>query len=277
MTIELKNGIRTAFFRLGAIIALAGTVLAVLAVYSEHRAIGAGRIIDDPATEELDLVPLAPDTLASYRAALGAFGTAAWASPLHAGYRRSMAGLHSRIGIWHDTLREMRADLSPEGGSVDDHAAAFVRLREAVRRDPSDPEYRLAMAQLLVAQGRHEEARTWLSAAVAAYPVNAQLRYAAASLALSAGWRDDARNQALQLVMLDDSYWLSDEDPSSVLMREQRSAAYMDKLSHSYFTGALEVLWRVGAFDEPLIRSTMPLRPEAEDAVQLFLKSKGAL
>ena len=148
-------------------------------------------------------------------------------------------------------------------------------LQAAIRLEPTNPDYHLALADLFEVY-RHDPPRAdvELKRAVAAFPFNGAVRYAVAMHYLLAGRTDDALAQARQLAQMDDSYILNDS-PRKIETLERMPEWYMEQLKRSYLFSALEIAWRITR-DPLVVKSMVPdYSPEALLVLVAFLDSKG--
>jgi tetratricopeptide (TPR) repeat protein len=150
---------------------------------------------------------------------------------------------------------------------------AFFHLRQAIKLEPTNPDYHLALGRLYdTGRGDPNLAAGELRKAVDAFPVNAPLRYSVAMQYLLTGRNGDALEQARRLARLDDSYILRKSEYHTDMI-ERQTPGYLSMLAGSYLYSALEIAWRVSR-DPEVVKGIAPDNPDADRVVQLFLASK---
>jgi hypothetical protein len=260
-------------------ILVAGTLLLFFPVSSfvaDYHYNRIARILDDPATDFLDCKPLLLATLPDYRAALDAAEYAYFFEPGRALHAVTLAEHYTRFGRWAAALEATGLPLPPGVPARERSFQLAVRyLQAAIDREPTNPDYHLALADLYEVY-RHDALRVdlELKRAVAAFPFNGAVRNAVAMHYLLAGRTAEALAQARQLAQMDDSYILN-ESPRKAETLERMPQWYLDTLSRSYLFSALEIAWRITR-DPQVIKSMVPdSSPEALLVLVAFMDSKG--
>ncbi len=230
-------------------------------------------ILDDKATEDLDVVPISEKSMPAYLAAVGSLEKAAAIAPSCSLYQSALADLYSRLGKWSKIMQSLNASIpaSAISPAAADEKALF-HLRRAVLLEPTQPDYHLALGMLYDSRGDAGPAAEELKKAEKAYPVNAPLRYALAMHYLTTGRKGDALEQARMLATIDDSYILKDSLQKKDIL-ERQPPGYIAMLSRSYLYGALEIAWRVSK-DPEVVKGIAPDTADATPVVQLFLNNK---
>ncbi len=271
---QLRGKRKNVFVLGAALVALFCTVYTATAFVADRYAVHAERLLDDPATEGLDIVDLSEDTMPAYRAAIDAYESAARFAPLHAGYRGALADLYSRIDICDETMRLMTS-VPEEAANREGIAREASRkaMVEALVRDPANVDLHIAFGHQMMARGETVEARQQLLKAAAYYPVNSPTRLAVAMGLLIMGYRDDAREQASILARNDDSY-IMPESAHREIMAERRTADYLELLRQSYLFKALELSGRITGHDRGYVKSLVPDNPDAREVYRLFLEGR---
>jgi O-antigen ligase len=235
----------------------------------------AERLLDDPATETLDVLPIAQASLPDYGAAAVHLRKAAGLQPLQAPNRKALADIQAAIGTWSETIEGLGEKL-PAGALPAEvaRAAAVAELREAIRLDPTNADLHLALARVHRSSPRDAaRADAELRAAVEAWPGSAPVRHAVATEYLLAGRRGEALEHAAALARLDDSYVLPD-GPRKELMIEGR-AAYVAMLRDSYLFRALEIAWRASGGHIKAVERIVPANNDAKAVLEAFREWKG--
>ncbi len=273
MHLRARN--RNLFIVTAALLATLCTLFSTAEFIADRYAAHAESLLDDPATEDLDVADLSEETLPVYQAAIDAYEKATSFAPLHAGYRASLASLCLRIDIWSETIHLMGSD--PGGimnSGADMRASSQGVMREALMLDPSNVDLHLAMGQQMMARGEKVQSRQQLLRATGFYPVNSPTRFAVAMGLLMMGYRSEARNQARILAENDDSYKMDDDDPKSAIAREQRTDQYVALLEASYLYKALDIIWRTPGAGLDEIEEMLPANVDAREVGTLFLKER---
>ena len=233
------------------------------------------RILDDPATDYLDMMPLLLATLPDYRAALHAAERAHALEPNQALYAATVAEQYARLGRWAAALELTNSPL-PTGVPKQDHSfrQAERYLQTAVRLEPTNPDYHLALADIYdVYRKDTVKVDAELKLAAEAFPINGAVRNAVAMHYLLAGRKNEALAQARQLAKSDDSYKLY-ESPQKADTLERMPQWYVNMLYRSYLFNALEIAWRVTR-NPQVVQSMVPDSPEAQIVLGVFMDSKG--
>jgi tetratricopeptide (TPR) repeat protein len=231
-------------------------------------------ILDDEATEGRDVMPISEKSMPAYLAAIASLKTAAAIAPTHALYQGAIAELYTRLGKWSETMQSLKARL-PDGAptALDAADKALSHLKRAAMLEPTNPDYHLALGRLYdTGRGDPALAAAELRKAVAAYPVNAPLRYSVAMQHLLSGRKGDALEQARALAKIDDSYILRKPELNTDMI-ERQTPGYLAMLSGSYLYSALEIAWRVSK-DPEVVKGIAPDNPDAARVVQLFLAAR---
>jgi O-Antigen ligase len=181
-----------------------------------------GRILDDPATDYLDLKPLLPASLPDYLAALHAAEKAQALEPTRALYAATVAEQYTRLGRWAAALKLPDTPL-PAGVPERDHSfrQAERYLQSAIGLEPTNPDYHLALADIYEVYRKDPvKVDTELKLAAAAFPFNGAVRNAVAMHYLLADQKYEALEQARLLAKNDDSYLLN-ESPQKAYTLER--------------------------------------------------------
>lgn len=233
------------------------------------------RILDDPATDYLDIKPLLSATLPDYRAAIKAAERAHALEPGQALYAGAVAEQYSRLGHWAAAL-ELSDTPLPAGVPERDHSfrQAEQYLQSAIRLEPTNPDYHLALADIYEVYRKDPvKVDAELKLAAEAFPINGAVRNAVAMHYLLAGRKDEALAQARLLAKSDDSYILN-ESPQKADILERMPQWYMNMLYRSYLFNSLEIAWRITR-DPDVVQSMVPDSPEAQIVFGVFMDSKG--
>ena len=233
------------------------------------------RILDDPATECLDIKPLLSSTLPDYLSALHAAETAHRQEPLQALYAATVAEQYTRLGRWATALKLTESPLStglPERDTLFSQAERYLQV--AIKLEPTNPDYHLALADIYEIY-RKDPVKVDIELKLAgdAFPFNGAVRNAVARHYLLAGRNNEALEQARLMALRDDSYILN-ESPWKGATLERMPQWYMDMLYKSYLYNAFEIAWRITR-DSKVIQSMMPDPPEAMNVLEAFIDNKG--
>jgi tetratricopeptide (TPR) repeat protein len=256
--------------------------LIVLSIISGRTLLGAyyyGRVpgfLDDRSSEErVTIQELSAETVPAYRNAIESLERAVFVDPSNALYRKALADMYLQLGTWAEAMELLKTPL-PEGAlspaAAIDHAT--TNIREAVRRQPTNPDNHLAYGRLAREKKHIDTVRSEYTKAVVAFPKSSALRYSIAMEYLAAGMQTEALAQAKELARIDDSYKM----PEAVALQqamERRTQFYKDRLAGSYLFKAFEVIWRTSGKDVTELRSAVPDNDEARDGIELFLEIKG--
>ena len=227
------------------------------------------RILDDPLTDYQDRKPLMTATLPDYLAALRAAQRANNLEPAYALYAATVAEHYTRLGRWAAALELPETPLP-------DHSfqEAERYLRVAIRLEPTNPDYHLALADIYEVYRQDVlKVDAELKLAAEAFPFNGAVRNAVAMHYLLAGRKEEALSQARLLAKNDDSYLLN-ESPQKAETLESMPQWYLNMIYRSYLFNALEIAWRI-ARDPALLESMAPDTPEGQLVLDEFLDSKG--
>jgi O-antigen ligase len=233
------------------------------------------RLLDDTGTPELDVLPIEPGTIPSYRRAAAALERASALAPARAVFPQALAELYSRLAAWAKTMESLQAPLGDGAlGSAEALRRGMTAARRAISLEPTDPQLHLALGQLLAAaDGDLERGAAQIRLALKAHPVNAPLRQTAAMVFLRFGNNADALAQARELARIDDSYLVSDSALKK-LQSDRRAPAYLAQLQGSYLFQALEIAWRATA-DIRVVKSLAPLNADAQAVLERYLEWRG--
>jgi tetratricopeptide (TPR) repeat protein len=265
------------FLALSFVIVVAAFVQAMFIFIADRYAGIAERVLDDPGTEEKDILDMAEQNIPAFNRALRALEQASALAPMNSDYPRSLSGLYVRLAVWQEAMQAMGAPVPDSLGPVDRlRDAALHSAKQASALDPSNADHLLALGQMYAAAGDREAALVQLTRAAGSYPVNGSIRYAAAMQMLLLGLDRQALEQARLLARYDDSYRLDDDDPVSVQIRERRPPGYEESLAKSYLYKAMEISWRASAKDPKTVNDIVPDNADAREAARLFFEQKGA-
>lgn len=248
----------------------------MLTLIADRMAIAAERMLDDPLTEESDVLDITGQSIPVYRKAIEAAEMARALTPLNSDHARTLTDLYSRINVWREAMQAIGAEVPEDLWSGSQlREAALLNAKKAVTLDPANADHHLALGHRYVADGRRETALEQLKKAVSFYPINGAVRYTAAMQMLMMGRQEQAREQATILAGTDDSYRLDDDDPASSLIRERRPPGYESRLGKSYLYRAMEITWRTSAKDPKSVLEIVPDNIDAREAVRIFFENKG--
>jgi tetratricopeptide (TPR) repeat protein len=262
---------------------MALTSLSILFVLSARTIIGTyyhnkiQGILDDRSSEEnITLKDLSEDTVPAYLEAIGILERTIYFDPSRALYRKALSDIYDRIGSWSENMELMNAPL-PAGAPVSKETSehAIASIREAITRQPTNPDNHLAYGHLLLKINKIDDARSEYGKSVNAYPNNSALRYAVALEYLAGVMNADAMMQAKELAWIDDSYMTMNADKKQPI-HEQRATSYLNRLYGSYLFKAFEIVWRTSGSNMDVVRSIVPNNNGALDAFELFAESKCA-
>jgi tetratricopeptide (TPR) repeat protein len=262
---------------LGAIL-LATVLLAVhpvRALLASHYYEAGSRLLDDTATGEQNVVDISAENMPRYRDAIRSIQRARFLAPDRTICNRTLADLYLRLGNWASVMDSLGEPLPAEAPTKSEsYDRALFQLTAAVARDPADPDLHFQLARAYRADDQPLKAKQELGTAILAAPYNSALRYSVASQYLL--WHDNTQAlvHAKALASMDDSYHLPDY-PVYRIMREQRTQAYLARLSNSYLFRALEIAWRASGRDMETVRSMVPKDEEAQEVWNLFQEWKG--
>ncbi|MBI5563159.1 MAG: hypothetical protein HY894_09975 [Deltaproteobacteria bacterium] len=242
---------------------------------SDYRYNKVSSILDDKGTDILDVVGISEETMPYYLESAGTLKSAAAVNPSMPLYHKAVGDIYFKLGRWSDAMEAGKAEL-PAGAlpGKDAYEIALGEFKEAVRLEPANPDYHLALGMLYDSMKADPGAsEKELERAGYAYPVDSQLRHAIAQHYLATGRAGLALEQARMLAMHDDSYILPDPYVSGAA-RERDVQAYRVFLAQSYLFAALDIAWRATK-DVRVVKGIVPDTPEAKDVVRLFIDLKG--
>jgi tetratricopeptide (TPR) repeat protein len=188
-------------------------------------------------------------TMPKYLKAINSLETASALAPSNSIYPKALSELYLRLGLWAGAMEAMNAPL-PAGSlsSKEAYEQARTSLNAAVTLEPSNPDYHYALGCLHdlmdINSGLSEKE---LARAVAAYPVNAPIRYAVAMEHVKSGRIGDALEQARALAKIADNEF--------------------------YLLRAFEIAWKT-TNDPEVVKGIAPDTPEAEELADRFLRTK---
>lgn len=267
---------KKAFLIVALLVVIPAFALSMSAFIADRYAVAVERILDDPLTEERDMLDISEESINAYRKAIKATEKARSLEPLNSDHARALADLYLRIKVWQETMQTVGVapprDLPP-GKEL--REAAVQNANKAVTLDPANADHRLALGQMYAADGKWEAALDQLHNAVDSFPVNGAIRYAAALQMLLIGLNDQAQEHARLLAKIDDSYRLDDGNLRSIMMRERMTSGYETRLVRSYLYRAMEITWRTSARDQKAVLAIVPENVDAKEAARLFFEQKG--
>lgn len=188
-------------------------------------------------------------TMPKYLKAVNSLETASALVPTQSLYRKALSEIYLRLGIWAGAMESMNAPL-PAGSlsSKEAYEKAFTSLKAAVSLEPSNPDYHYALGCLHdIMDINSGMAEKELARAVAAYPVNAPIRYAVAMEHAKSGRTGDALEQARALAKIADS--------------------------RVFLLRAFEIAWK-STNDPEVVKGIAPDTPEADELADRFIKAK---
>lgn len=260
------------FALVGLLLLLAPPIcLAMTSLWADRNHASIERILDDRRTEELDQIPLLPETVPRYLAALREAQAAHALEPSRASYSWSVAELATRLGRWAAVMEQVGSPL-PAGMPSSNQAFGIARnqLRLAIKAEPTNPDFHLAFAELL--RERYDDqpgARAELGRALDCFPHSGAVRLAVARQLLLAGKRGEALEQLRMAARVDDSYLLPDS-PRKAGTLESRPGWYMDRLYRSNLYATLELAWLITRSPR-VVRGLVPTPPEARIVLEAFI------
>jgi tetratricopeptide (TPR) repeat protein len=251
------------------------TLFPVKTLLSDWYSGRAAGLLDDPSTPGSDVIGISARTMQRYRSAAEALEKAAALEPSDPRYQKALSDLYVRLGAWADAMERMNETL-PAGAFAP--ADAFERagrhLERAIDLEPSHAEYHLARGGLYQSRGDPAAADREYAAAIAAWPVNAELRHDVAMRYLLGNDRAKALEHARVLAAIDRSYLASGSGRAGAAAA-RHDAWYVARLSNSYLFKAFEIAWRASGGNIETIREMAPRNPDAQAAEDLFFESKG--
>jgi len=227
-------------------------VRSLVAGYYFHLATS---ILRDDGPGKGKALPVSERTMPVYLNAVRLLEQASVIAPSNSFYYAALSEVYIRMGHWAAAMELMHAPL-PDGSlsSKDAYQKAEDYLKAAIQSDPSNPDTHFALGNLHDISDRDTgQAEKELARAIAAYPVNASLRYAVAREHLNAGRKGDAIEQAGVLAKIIDK---NRNTPGNYLVR------------------AFEIAWRASG-DPEVVMGICPDEPRAREAVKKFLALKG--
>ena len=194
------------------------------------------------------LGPLTRETFPDYLMAAGSLRRATALAPSRPAYHRALADVFARMGVWATTMQGLGVPLP--AGVMSGKEALAIAVREmtaAVRLEPMNSEYHLALGRLHAASGDAPRAGDEFGKAAKSLPGNAPLRQAVAAAYLSIGNRAAALEHATALARMD----------------------------VSYLPKALEIADGAGA-DDATLRAMVPGNEASRGVLEDFKKNKGS-
>ncbi len=237
--------IAAALFVMAALISY--PVRSLLADYYYHKA---ALFLEKTTADKGNALPISGETMPHYLEAITSLEQASAMAPWDASYDKALSELYIRLGTWAAAMEGMNAPLPV--GALSSKAAfekAALCLLAAIRHEPTNPDCHYALGCLYDLTDQNSGlSEKELDRALAAFPVNAPLRYAVAMEHLNAGRGGDALEQADVLMKIDDA--------------------------GAWTFRTFEIAWRASS-DPRVVRGLAAGNPEAEDIAQKFLASKG--
>jgi O-antigen ligase len=206
------------------------------------------RLLDAGTPDKPVLKPLSRDTIPAYIAAAGSLARATALAPSRPAYRRALADVYARMGVWATTMEGLGAPL-PAGviSGREALAKAAKEMSVAVRLEPTNPEHHLALGRLHAASGDAARAGVEFGKAAEALPGNAPLRHTVAAAYLGIGDTAAALGHAVALARLD----------------------------AGYLARALAIAASASA-DDATLQAMIPPNEAAKAVLEGFMKSKGS-
>lgn len=264
--------LRLLFFLLLYLFVVSFPVRVLLADHYYARVSG---ILDDPATEGLDVKPLLPETLPDFLEAVRSLELAHRYSPHRALYPKALSELYSRLGRWAEAMELLGAPLPPlaipRGQAFD---KTFSYLQKAISLEPANADFHLALGHHYDTVVRDTaRAEDEYQKAIAAFPVSVAVRSSVATRYLQTGRKGDALEQARMIAALDESYILEDRaEKNDIIQRRQNW--YLQRLYNSYLFRALDIVWSITG-DPKVIAGITPNTPDAREVLRAFIEWKG--
>ncbi len=236
----------------------------------------ARNILTKQAVGNPDTAEISETTLPAYREAIESLRKSTGLVPSRPIYWKSLFDIYLRLAKWASVMEITKGALPPDAFSKEEaFKKAEESMRIAIALDPLNPDYRLAFARFWgAADGSREKAVRELHLAVEAAPMNAPLRYELALRYLLLGDKDNALEHARVLARIDESYRLYN-DPAGPSAAPRRDSWYVSHLAGSYLAKSMEISWRASGKKINQVRSIVPDNPDAQQALLLFLESKG--
>jgi tetratricopeptide (TPR) repeat protein len=206
-------------------------------------------LIKEEIDHSKDEAVISDTTMPNYLKAVAAFETASALVPSQAIYPKALSELCLSLGLWAGVMEGMNAPLPPGAlSSKEAFEKALAGLNAAVALELSNPDYHYALGCLLELMDKDSgPAEKELARAVAAYPINASIRYAVAAQHLKRGRSGDALEQARALAKITDN--------------------------KAYLMRAFDITWSVSR-DPEVVRGIVPRKPWAAEAAEEFLSRK---
>ena len=153
------------------------------------------------------MVPLTAETLPFYLTAAGDLESATALAPTRPAYRRALAEVATKLGVWATTMEGLGAP-KPAGvmSGREVLAMAIREMNAAVRLEPMNSEYHLALGRLYATSGAITRAGVEFGKAAKTLPGNAPLRSLVATAYLEIGDRAAAVDHAKALARIDARY-----------------------------------------------------------------------
>jgi tetratricopeptide (TPR) repeat protein len=206
------------------------------------------RLLDDGTPDIPVVKPLTAETIPACLIAAGMLERATALAPSRPAYRRALADVYARVGVWATTMEGLGAPLP--AGIMSGRAAiarAVSEMSEAVRLEPTNAEFHLALGRIHAASGDATRAGVEFGKAAETLPGNAPLRYAVAKAYLGIGDRAATLEHAATLARID--------------------AGFLPR--------ALEIASNAGA-DDATLKAMIPSNEAASVVLEAFMKNKGS-
>ena len=276
MVLSFQGAGKKAFLTASLLVVLSAFVLSTMVFIADRYAVVADGILDDPQTEERDVIDISEENLPEYFKAIETIEKATILAPLNSAYPRTLKDLYSRINVWQETMQSIGVAPPEDQSLIGEHRDAVIRnAKKAVTTDPANADNLLALGQVYASADMREAVLEQLIKAINSYPINGAIRYAAAMQMLMMGMKIEAQEQARLLARTDDSYRVDDDDPRSLLMRERRPPGYVASLAKSYLYKAMEIMWRASSRDQKAVLAIVPDNIDAREVARLFFEQKG--
>jgi len=276
MVLSFQGAGKKVFLTASLLVVLSAFVLSTMVFIADRYAVVADGILDDPQTEERDVIDISEESLPEYFKAIETIEKATILAPLNSAYPRTLKELYSRINVWQETMQSIGVAPPEDQSLIGEHRDAVIRnAKKAVTTDPANADYLLALGQVYASADMREAALEQLIKAINSYPINEPIRYAASMPMMMMGMQEQALEQARLLAGTDDSYRLPDDEQASSMIRERRPPGYEARLVNSYLYKAMEITWRISTKDPKAILEIVPENEDAQETARMFFMHKG--